>query len=204
MKNLFLIIPLLTTSIYASASTDLLGVGGVCVQSLSSANPKTQLAPYIYQTLNVIYTHEDTRLKDLQKLIGLKVEGWHRSYPEGKTYKKRTKVHGIVQDVQLIKPGDPGKEIYEMTILSEENGLQKFSFSGSYSPAFSTLETTSLPLHNPSLIDVIKRAEGGFFPPFPFDLLSIGLDTPPEVAEYKESLLSQEAVIFNSQSDSIL
>ena len=188
MKKLFLMISLLTTSIHVSANE--------CVQPLTFLTPlKLQLVPYIYQTLNSDVGTDIgvIRLRILQKLIGLEVRGWHRAYPEGKTYKKRAKVDGVVQNVQLIKPGDTGEEIYEMTIHSEENGQQKFSFSGSYSPTFSTLETTSLSSQSPLAVNA-RDAEKTIISPF--DLLSVGLDTLPEVASYKESFRAQGAVVF--------
>ena len=215
MKKLFLIIPLLTISINISANTNI-GDDKVCESSLLLSN---QLVPYIYQVLNSGDLNEQGRLDKLQEFVGFNVTGWHRSYPEGKTYKKRTKVAGIVQDVRLIKPGDTGEEIYEMTVHSEENGLQKLAFSGSYSPAFSNLEMTSLLStdrlpNNISLAEVphhlsylvrsknqlltnIRDAERDVV--LPFDLLSTGLDTPPEIASYKESLRSNKAVVFDSK-----
>ena len=218
MKKLFLIIPLLTISINTSANTSI-GDDKVCGSSLLLSN---QLVPYIYQVLNSGDVNEQGRLDKLQEFVGVNVTGWHRSYPEGKTYKKRTKVAGVVQNVELIKEGDPGKEIYEMTIHSEENGLQKLAFSGSYSPAFSDLEMTGLfstdrlpnnislaeaPYHlsylvrsKNQLLTNIRDAERDIV--VPFDLLSVGLDTPPEVAAYKESLRAQKAIAFDDREHS--
>ena len=191
MKKLFLIIPLITTSIYTSAHAL------ECVGPLfsSSPNPKIQFAPYIYQILNRDVGRDigAFRLMILQKLIGIRVEGWHRSYPEGTTYKTRTKVTGVVQNVELIKPGNTGEEVYEMTIHSEENGQQKFLISGSYSPFFSSLETTDLPPRNQLAVNALEAEKTV---ELPFDILSVGLDTPPEVAAYKENLRAQGAVVF--------
>ena len=191
MKKLFLTLLLLTTSIYASDEQ--------CAYPL--LHPKLQLTPYIYEILNSSMS-DSYKLQRLRKLIGVRVEGWHRSYPEGQTYKQRTHVIGTIEEI--IKIEDTDKEIYQMTVVSKGDSPQQFLFSGSYSPAFSTLETYSIPVNAPSLAEKnplfwdIRHAEKNTPP---FDLLSIGLDTPPEVAEYKESLHSQRAVVFDSQSD---
>ena len=184
MKKLFLIfliIPLLTISINVSAEE--------CLSSLSG--PRLQLAPYIYQLINSDVVNEVYKIKALQQLVGIKVKGQHRFYPEGKTYKKRTPVAGVIDKVELIKIDGPGTGIYEMTIFSKEEGLQKLLFSGSYSPAFSILEADQ------TLPDELSEKVGAAQDVNPqFDILSVGLDTPLKVASYKESLHAQGAVVF--------
>ena len=185
MKKLFLIIPLFTASIYVS--------GDECPSSLIGS--KLQLAPYIHRVINSNEGTGPFRLEALQKLVGIRVTGQHWFYPKGQSYKQGTSVDGVIQDVAVIKPSeDPRAIIYEMTISSEENGLQRISFSGSYSPAFSVLETDQVLsgqlAEKVAAVQDIKS---------PFDLLSIGLDTPPEVADYKNTLRSQGAVVFDGE-----
>ncbi len=186
MKKLFLIIPLLTISIDTLAS-----------QCASSLLAKLQLTSYIYQVINSDMS-EVHKLQKLQKLMGIQVEGWHRSYPEGQTYKKHTLVIGKIMDIRVE---DSDKGLYKMIVFSEEDGPQQFLFSGSYSPAFFVLGTTSIPNIKASkrnqLFDDISYAQRSTTSPF--DLLSIDLDAHPEVAEYKERLRKQKAVVFYSQ-----
>ena len=194
MKKLFLILPLITTSIYASAE--------LCKPALMPS--KLELTPYIYQVLSSSDTNEIHKLQELQKLIGVAVTGWYRSYPEGLMHKQLTYVIGTIE--AIIKVEDTDKEIYQMTVVSKGDGPKQFLFSRSYSPAFSSLETDSIPAFLPNntleenpLFHNIKSAEENTS--LPFNLLSIGLDTPPEVAVYKNHLRLQRAVVFNGQND---
>ena len=211
MKKLFLstLLFVFTISIDVSATTtgidtDIDRDRDICAPSLSLYG--YQLVPYIYRVLNSSDFNEDSRLDELQKFIGYRVKGWHRSYPEGRTHKEYKRIIGTIQDIRLVKPGDTGKEIYEMVISSEKEGLQKFTFSGSYSPAFSSLEASleilnlkdlkpSHPLY--PLVNAIKEAERNT--KLPFDLLSVHLDTPPEVADYKNRLRDEKAVVFYNE-----
>ena len=189
MKKLLLIISLLTTSIYTSATE--------CVPPLL---PSIQLAPYIHRIINSNESTSDQRLEDLQELIGIRVTGEHRFYPEGQNHRKHTLVKGVIQDVTVLRPSeDLRKIIYEMTIASkgpEGENLQKFAFSGSYSPGFSILETDQ-ELH----AKLAKKVASVQEVKLPFNLLSIGLDTPQRVADYKENLWQQGAVVFDGKED---
>ena len=184
-KLLFLIILLLTVSVSVSANE--------CGPSLTA--PTLQLAPYIYQIISSDKDEMQHKLEKLQELIGVNVTGQHRSYPARQTYKKRIQVDGIIQSVSVIKPSeDPRNIIYQMTIQSKGESLQKFAFSGSYSPAFSSLETDQkLYSELAEKIEVTQDVK------LPFGLLSVGLDTPLEVAAYKERLLLQGTVVFDSE-----
>ena len=186
MKKLLLIIPLFIISIYALADQ--------CPQYLT-ASKHLQLAPYIHQIINSDIEEEPHKLEKLQELIGTEVSGWYRFYPEGGTQKEHTLVTGKIVDIKPFKAVPHGEIIYQMKIHSRENGMEQFLFSGTYSPAFSILETTSIPRNTPLAISIETATAPSF------DLLSIGLDTPPEVAEYKESLREQEAVVFHDQDD---
>ena len=189
MRRLFLVVTISANSIYASASNK-------CGYSLTLMRP--QLVPYIYQVINSNEGDAHHRLEALRKLIGIKVRGEHISYPEGQTYKRRILAAGVIQDVTIIKPSEDIRTIiYEMTISSEKKRLSKFSFSGSYSPAFSILEADqALSGQIAEKVAAVQNIT------LPFDLLSVGLDTPLEVVEYKKGLHSQGAVVFHDQRHS--
>ena len=185
MKKIVLIIPLFITSTYVVASspdTDM------CGPALTAT--KLQLVPYIYQIINANIDGA-YKLEELQELVGMEVSGLHRFYPEGANHQEQTLVTGKIADIKPFKAISPGKTIYQMIIHSKKHGLGQFLFSGTYSPAFSTLETTSIPRNTPLGTSI----ENAVAPSF--NLLSIGLDTPPEVVAYKNSL--SEAVVFYGQ-----
>ncbi len=184
MKKLFLIIPILATSI------DLLS--SECAPALTTT--KLQLAPYIYQIINANIDGA-YKLEELQELVGMEVSGLHRFYPKRANHQEQTLVTGKIADIKPFKTISPGKTIYQMIIHSKKHGLGQFLFSGTYSPAFSTLETTSIPRNTPLGTSI----ENAVAPSFEF--LSIGLDTPPEVAAYKNHLHQQKAVVFHGQTD---
>ena len=170
-------------------------LGNVCREgadslvSENSADRGVEAAPYIRQVLNAD-TDVAKKLVDLQKLSGTRITGDHWHYPRGETSKKRSRVEGVIEDIAVVEGEAEG--IYRMAIRTGET-TQSFLFSGTSSPAFSRLEIRGTVTDD--MTASLQRAgrDSDHSP----DLLSVGADTPPRVATYKNSLRTQRAVVFS-------